>query len=76
MIKPELEFLHTNEDLYIDAVVDYARATRKMLERLHRYWNKSQEELYNTLIREGGIIEALDIILGDRYNIKEKCQND
>lgn len=72
MIKPELEFLHTNEDLYIDAVWDYARATRVLLERLHRYWNMDEEVLYKDLIMEGGIVEALNIFLDEYYNCRQK----
>ena len=67
MIKPELEFLHTNEELWQDAVRDYAKATRKMIERLHRYWNRDEKELYKELIKEGRIIGFLDIILDDYH---------
>lgn len=67
MIKPQLEFLHTNEELWQDAIWDYAKAIRTMTERLHRYWNKDEKELYKELIKEGGIIRFLDIILDDYY---------
>lgn len=62
MIKPELEFLHTNEELCIDAIWEYARATRRLLERLHRYWSRNEAELYKELIKEGRIIKFLDIL--------------
>lgn len=69
MIKPEYEFLYTNEDLVIDAIRDYAKATQRMLERLHRYGSRDEKELYKRLIQEGRIVEFLDLILDYHYNL-------
>lgn len=69
MIKPEHEFLYTNEDLVIDAIRDYAKATQRMLERLHRYESRDEKELYKRLIQESRIVEFLDLILDYHYNL-------
>ena len=68
MIKPQLEYLYTNGDLICDAFHDYAKATRELLDRLHRYWNEDQKELYRKLIKEGKAVEFIAVWLDDIYN--------
>lgn len=68
MIKPQLEYLYTNEDLVCDTFHNYAKATRELLDRLHRYLNKDQKELFREFIKEGTVAEFITIWLDDIYN--------
>lgn len=68
MIKPQLEYLYTNEDLVCNAFHDYAKATRELLDRLRRYLNKDQKELFREFIKEGTVAEFITIWLDDIYN--------
>lgn len=68
MIKPQLEYLYTNEDLVCNAFHDYVKATRELLDRLRRYLNKDQKELFREFIKEGTVAEFITIWLDDIYN--------